>query len=477
MSNSYSTFLITVFFNLFFINKIYSQEINIKEGGEAEIFITSQSTNQLLEHSGKRVFKPFEQPDEFFPTIMIDVNKKFQVIEGFGGAFTDAASITFAKLPKKSQEKILKACFSPLHGNGYTLCRTTIHSSDYSDEMYTYAEVADDEELKHFTIEHDLKYRIPFIKRAQEVSGGNIKFLASPWSPPAWMKTNGSMLEGGKLLKKYNQTWANYFMKYIKSYENEGIPIWALTVQNEPMATQVWESCVYTAEEEKNFVRDYLGPTLSKNGLDHIKIIIWDHNRGIMYQRAKVAYDDPEAYQYIWGTAFHWYTSETYDNVRMVHDAWPDKKLLFTESGMDGSWSDANNLARNMIKDFNNWTNGWIFWNLLLDQNRGPRHKGGKAPGEFSSIITANTVTGEVDFNPPHYVFGHFSRFIKPGARRIACTSNNDNFIATSFINLDGKVAVVIQNLKDKEQDIRLWSDGMGIEFNCPASAIVTLTL
>jgi glucosylceramidase len=459
---------------------IYGSYCREKEYKEAKVYITAKSTGQLLSDCGFMVFEPLEQPDEDYPTIMIDPHKTFQTIEGFGGAFTDAASVTFGKLPEKSRNKILKECFDPLEGNGYTLCRTTIHSCDYSDEMYTYDDVAGDKELKYFSIDHDLKYRIPFIKSAQKAAKGNIRFLASPWSPPAWMKTNNDMLHGGKLKKEYAQTWADYFVRYINAYGEAGIPIWGISVQNEAMATQVWESCIFTAGEEKNFIRDFLGPTFEKKGLPDVKIMIWDHNRGIIYQRAQIAYEDPEASKYIWGTAFHWYTGGHFDNVRMVHDAFPDKKLLYTEAGLGGSWSSALFLARNMIMDLNNWSAGYIFWNLIRDQNGGPRHAGEiYAPSSpyRSNIITADTNTGEVTFNPPHYVFGQFSRFIKPGARRIATTSNSDDFIATAFLNPDGKVAVVILNLKETGEFFQLWVDGKALKLQSPPEAVITLVL
>jgi glucosylceramidase len=443
-----------------------------KDYKEAKVYLTAKSTSQLLADRGYRAFEPLEQPDENYPTVMIDVDKTFQTIEGFGGAFTDAAAITFAKLSRENQEKFLKACFDPDEGNAYTLCRTTIHSCDYSAEMYTYADVPDDKDLKHFSIAHDLKYRVPFIKRALEAAKGNIKIYASPWSPPAWMKTNNDMLHGGKLKPEYNQTWADYFVKFVQAYEKEGIPIWGLTVQNEPMAVQVWESCIFTAAEERDFVRDYLGPALKKNGLSDLKLMIWDHNRGIMYQRAEVVYDDPDASQYVWGMAFHYYVGDHFNNVRMVHDAFPDKKLIYTEAGMGGNWGTGVRVAKNMIIDLNNWTNGWTYWNFLLDENRGPRHAGGLGG---TSIVTANTQTGELQLNPPFYYFGHFSRFIKTGARRIACTSNNDDFLATAFINPNNEIAVVILNLSDADRIFQVWVAGKVLKYSAPPQAIITM--
>lgn len=293
------------------------------------------------------------------------------------------------------------------------------------------------------------------------------------------MKTNSDMLHGGKLRPEYAQAWADYFVKYVKAYQTAGIPIWGLTVQNEAMATQVWESCIFTAVEERDFVRDHLGPALHAGGLGEVKLMIWDHNRGIMYQRVQVAYQDPAASRYIWGTAFHWYIGDHFDNVRLVHDAFPEKKLLYTEGGMHGSWAAARRLARSMIMDLNNWTNGWVFWNLLLDQTGGPRHAGG-LPGsdaKTSNIINADLTTGELTFNPPHYVFGQFSRFIRPGARRIACTSNNDDLFATGFLNPDGKIAVVVYNARKSDQLMQLWVEGKVIRYTMPAEGVITIIL
>jgi glucosylceramidase len=248
--------------------------------------------------------------------------------------------------------------------------------------------------------------------------------------------------------------------------------MWGLTVQNEAMAVQVWESCIFTAGEEKDFVRDYLGPALHNNGMADVKLMIWDHNRGIMYQRAETAYEDKMASKYIWGTAFHWYTGNHFDNVRMVHDAYPDKNIIYSEAGMRGTWVSATNLAKNIILDLNNWANGWVFWNLILDQNNGPRHAGGLYG---SNIVNAYLTSGKITYNPPHYVFGHFSRFIKQGAKRIPCTSNSDDFIATAFVNPDRKIAVVILNLKNSELKGQVWIEGKVLKFKSPANGLITM--
>jgi glucosylceramidase len=304
-----------------------------------------------------------------------------------------------------------------------------------------------------------------------------LRLYASPWSPPGWMKTNGEMLHGGKLKPEYFQTWADYYVKYIQAYAKEGIPMWGLTVQNEALAVQVWESCIFTAEEERDFVKKFLGPTLQKAGLKDVKLMIWDHNRGLIYQRAQVAYEDPEASKFIWGAAFHWYTGDHFDNVRMVHDAFPDKHLLYTEGGIGGNWASAQRLAKSVILDLNNWTEGWALWNLMCDEKNGPRHAG-DIPGRIGTTsVNADTKTGKVTYNPPHYVMGQFSRFIKPGAKRIACTSNSDDLIATAAINPDGKVAVVVQNLTAHEVFFHVWVRGQSVRYTSPPNATITLVL
>ena len=200
-----------------------------------------------------------------------------------------------------------------------------IGTSDFVGEpYYTYDDLPEgetDPDLAKFSIEKDRAYVLPAIKLALKKNPSLLLF-GSPWSPPAWMKTNNDMLHGGKLKAEYAQTWAEYFVKYVGAYKAAGIPIWGLTVQNEAMATQVWESCIFTAAEERDFVRDHLGPVLHDSGLGDVKIMIWDHNRGIMYQRAQVAYEDPNASRYIWGTAFHWYIGNHYENVGQTGH-WP----------------------------------------------------------------------------------------------------------------------------------------------------------
>ena len=442
-------------------------------------YVTAKDSDDRIAKKELLRFTELAQPTENDPTIFIDPNKTFQEIEGFGGALTDASAETFYKLPADKQQEFMTACFDPVEGNGYTLCRTNIHSCDFSSDSYVYAEEGD-VDLEHFSIEHDLKYRVPFIKHALQTSNNRMRLFASPWSPPAWMKDTHDILHGGKLLPRYFQTWANYYVKFVQEYEKQGIPMWGLTVQNEPMATQTWESCIFTAEEERDFVRDYLGPTLHRNNMSGLKLMIWDHNRGIMYQRAKIVYDDPEAAKYVWGTGFHWYMTETFDNVRLVHEAFPDKKLVFTEGTAANfswenvkQWSWGEKFAKEIIMDLNNWTNGWVFWNVLLDETGGPNHVGNFCVAP----VIGDTRTGELYYMSSHYYLGHFSRFIKPGAKRIICSSNVDELLATAFVNPDQSVAVVVLNSTDKDMDLDLWQEGKAVKTQIKAHSIITMVV
>src|SRR5258706_7912972 len=253
-------------------------------GKKVLVYTTADNTDYRISLTDSLHFSPMGQPAEIQVCVFVDPSRKFQSLIGIGGALTDASAETFYKLPASSQQELLKAYYDTVSGIGYTFARTNINSCDFSSDTYTY--VADnDAALKTFNIAHDEKYKIPFIKEVQKATNGKLKLFVSPWSPPAWMKDNNDMLHGGKLKEEFKQSWANYYVKFIKAYEAEGIPVWGLAVQNEPMAIQTWESCKYTAEDERDFIKNYLGPTLAKNGLSNKKLICWDHNRDLIYQR------------------------------------------------------------------------------------------------------------------------------------------------------------------------------------------------
>jgi glucosylceramidase len=451
--------------------------------GKSVIVYTSADNSTLrLTLTDQLFFVSAVQPLETETCVFIEPRKTFQTFLGIGGAITDASAEVFAKLPKNKQEELLQAYYNKDKGIGYSLVRTTIHSSDFSSESYTYV-TEGDKELKTFNIEHDKKYKVPLLKRAIETAGGKLTLFASPWSPPAFMKTNNNMLRGGKLLPEFYQPWANYYVKFIKSYEKEGIPVWGLTLQNEPMATQKWESCIYTAEEERDFLKNYLGPTLKKSGLGNTKITVWDHNRDLISQRSNTILNDPEANKYVWGIGFHWYESWSggepmFENIRKVYDLYPNKNLLFTEGCNENFksenyqlWKNGERYGKSMINDFNNGTVGWTDWNILLDENGGPNHV-----GNFCfSPIHGDIKTGELIYTPSYYFIGHFSKFIQKGAKRIDCVTSRSNLISTSFFNPDGKVVTVVMNQSSEKIDYNLYVDTNKVSISILPHAIQTL--
>jgi glucosylceramidase len=270
------------------------------------VITTAENTDLRLTQTATLEFTSMPQPLETEPCVFVDPRKSFQTFVGIGGALTDASAETYAKLPKDKQQELLKAYYDITNGIGYTFSRTNIQSCDFSSGIYSYT-AENDSTLKTFSVDHDKQYRIPFIKAASAAAGGKLPLFVSPWSPPAWMKDNNNVLQGGHLLKQYYQAWANHYVKFINAYEALGIPVWGLSVQNEPMAKQKWESCIYTAEEERDFIKGYLGPTLQKAGMGSKKLIAWDHNRDLMYQRATTLLQDAGAAKYIWGIGYHWY--------------------------------------------------------------------------------------------------------------------------------------------------------------------------
>ncbi|HVW95278.1 MAG TPA: glycoside hydrolase family 30 protein [Mucilaginibacter sp.] len=449
-----------------------------------KVYLTAKGTDDRLTETGTLKFTDDPQPVETQVAIFVDPSKTFQTMIGIGGALTDAAAETFYKLPKDKQQELLTAYYDKNKGIGYTLGRTSIQSSDFSSETYSYVK-DNDPGLKTFDVSHDKKYRIPFIKAVTAAAGGHINLFVSPWSPPGWMKTNGDVLHGGKLLPKYDQVWANFYVKFIKAYEKLGIPIWGLSVQNEPMATQKWESCLYTAEDERDFVKNYLGPTLAKGGLSGKKLIVWDHNRDLLYQRASTILEDPGAAKYVWGVGFHWYETWTgagmdFENTRLVNKAFPDKKLIFTEGCVEkfdfnrlNDWSLGERYGYSMINDFNAGTVAWTDWNVLLDENGGPNHV-----GNFCfAPVHADTRNGSLIYTNSYYYLGHFSKFIRPGAKRVVSSASRDKLLTTAYMNTDGKLAVVVMNKTDENIDYLLWIKGKAAKTTAPAHSIATLVV
>jgi glucosylceramidase len=437
-------------------------------------FLTARGSPNWL--SEQPPLEPADASDAGLPRVWVDASRRFQEIEGFGGAFTEAAALTWLKLGPGPRGELLRAYFDPGHGHGYTLCRVHMGSCDFAGGNYAHVDSPGDLALGEFSISRDREALLPFIQAALRAAGRPIQLLVSPWSPPAWMKTNGQMNGGGRLKLECRAAWARCFVKFIQAYEAEGVPVWGVTVQNEPMATQRWDSCLYSAEEERDFVRDHLGPALERAGLGRVKIIAWDHNRDLMVERASVMYGDPEAARFVWGTGFHWYGEDHFDHPRLVHDAWPDKKLLFTEGCQEGgphggSWALGERYARSMISDLNAWTVGWIDWNLLLDEQGGPNHVGNFC----SAPLLADTASDQLMPQSSYAYIGHFARFVRAGAQRVLCASTREVLECTAFVDPDGALATVVMNRSEVAVRFLVRLDERESVCELPPRSIVTV--
>jgi len=451
-------------------------------GRRAVVYTTADSTPLRLTPTDTLVFGAAAPTSEGTVYVFVDPRRTFQTMLGIGGALTDAAAETFAKLPEPRRREVLEAYYDTTRGIGYTLARTNINSCDFSSESYTYVDEGDGE-LASFSIAPDLRFKIPLIKQAMAAAGNRLTLFASPWSPPAFMKDNNDMLHGGRLRPEYYDAWARYYTRFIKSYRDEGVPVWGISIQNEPMATQTWESCIYQAEDERDFLKNHLGPVMEREGLADVNIIVWDHNRDLIVQRAQTILDDPEAAKYAWGVGFHWYEDwsggeQMYDNVALVHQLYPDKHLLFTEgtpASFDstgyGWWSLGEEYGRSMIHDFNAGAVGWTDWNILLDETGGPNHV-----GNFCfAPIHADTRSGELIYTNSYYYIGHFSKYVRPGAKRILASPSRSLLLTTAFLNDDGTVAVVVMNPTSRDERYHLTVGGSAVEVRSRPHSIQTV--
>lgn len=407
-------------------------------------------------------------------TISLIPNETFQEMIGFGAAFTESAAYTFSRMSADKQEEVLEKYFGQ-DGLNYTIGRVHIHSCDFSLENYTYINDYDTT-LRTFDMSREDQWVIPFLQRAEEKSGRKIELLASPWSPPAWMKSNNDMNHGGTLLDEYKEVWANYYVRYLEEAKSKGLNIFAITVQNEPAAVQIWDSCIYTAEQERDFVKNYLGPAIEKSSVADTKIIIWDHNRDILVERATTVLEDPEASKYVWGTGLHWYVSEEFNNLSIVHNQFPDKHLLFTEGCQEGgvhlgSWLTGERYARNMIGDFNNYCEGYLDWNIILDETGGPNHVGNLC----DAPIICDTVTDDIHINSSYYYIGHFSKYVMPGAKRIKQEVNIEGINTVSFKNPNNQIVTIILNETEENIGIELRLDKLLHKVNATPRSISTV--
>lgn len=400
-----------------------------------------------------------------------------QVMRGFGGAFTEAAGVNYSKLSDEVKKEFVDSYFSE-EGLCYNMGRTHINSCDFSLSNYACDDDPDDTEFKNFSMDRAQQYLIPLIKAAEGVRGEKLEILLSPWSPPAYMKTNGDMNNGGSLRREYYDAWAHYIAYYIGKLNEQDLNIRYLSIQNEPAACQTWDSCEYTAEEEMVFVRDFLGPVLEKEGLDSVKILVWDHNKEIAYERAEEILADRKAADYIAGIAVHWYTGDHFEALGLIRERHPDKEIFFTEGCVEysrfmdsGEIYKAEMYAHDMMGNFNNGVSAFLDWNLLLDSEGGPNH----AKNFCAAPIMCTGDFGSIEKRLTYYYIGHFSRYVKPGAKAAAVTRFSDCVDAAAFVNPDQERVIILMNRTDHDQEIALREYGYGSNIQLKSHAIMTV--
>lgn len=391
---------------------------------------------------------------------------EYQEILGFGGSFTESSAYIYSLLSQVDKKRFLELYFSREKGIAYNFGRTHINSCDFSLGIYSYV-TEGDITLDSFDFSREHEYIIPFLRDVIEYTSEEIILFASPWSPPAYMKDNKSMVGGGKLLEEYKSVWARYYAKYVKAMANEGIKISAITVQNEPKAKQTWESCFYSPQDELEFIDKYLIDALDDEGLSDIKIMIWDHNKERVYDRAKKILSNARVNNRVWAVAHHWYSGDHFDGLRLVHEKL-NKPLICTEF-CGPITEDANCLAEKysieICENLNNFDIASCDWNLLLNQNGGPYHNRcskekeetfeDKNLGCFAPILY-DADNQELKITPIYYYIGHFSKYIERGAKRIATTKYNKFIYTTAFKNLSGEIVVIVINSSTDEQKARL---------------------
>ena len=400
---------------------------------------------------------------------------KYQEILGFGAAFTDSSAVNYAKMTKEEREEVSDAYFSRKKGIALNFNRICINSSDYAADFYTCDDVDGDKELKYFNIDHDKKEIIPMIKDALKRCP-EMKIFASPWSAPAWMKDNGKMERGGRLKKEYLATWALFYAKFIQAYEKAGVPVWGLTIQNEAKADQWWESMLYEGAEERDFAAGYLRPVLDREGLGDTKVFCWDHNKERVVDRALETFGTNSGRAAFDGIAYHWYSGDHFEALDAVHQLYPEKVQISTENSGgardDEPWYVGERSAHEIFGNFKNYCSAFVAWNMILDETGHPYHwdaerdaarkKGTDAFVNQSKKQRTRPSTpimlweGKVRYELSYYYIGQFSKYVLPGARRIASSSYSQDLEQIAFLNPDGTIVLVVMNKGEQARPVVL---------------------
>lgn len=445
---------------------------------------------------------------EYEIQLTVDTTVEYQTITGIGGSFTEATAQVLSALSDDKRQEVLNAYFGS-EGAQYSLTRTHMGSCDFSLTNYSYAAIAGDKHLDHFSIKEDLNDLIPLILDAQNSSETGFKIIASPWTAPPWMKDNNSYV-GGKLRDEYQESYAQLFVKYLDAYKKKGIDIWGLTVVNEPHGNgNNWESMHFSPDEMTSFVRDVLGPTLEKSGWNHIKILGYDQNRAGLDEWTQSMYANQENAKYFSGTAIHWYEStfKVFEkSLQRAHVKAPDKYLIQTEACVDSEvphWRDdawywkkeatdwgwdwapedqkewhpkyspVHRYARDIIGCLNNWVDGWVDWNMVLNKQGGPNW----FKNWCVAPVIVDTEAGEVYYTPLYNIMVHFSKFIRPGAKRIHWEHQDSDLLVTAVRNPDTSLAVVVFNPSQTSKVFQLKVAGVEQVIRISKNALQTIVI
>ena len=425
-------------------------------------------TSTLNDYFKKEIIKNY---DDKKVDVIIDDKILHQKHLGFGGAFTDAACYIFNQLDDDNKNQVIDLLFNE-NGLNYNLGRLTIGSCDFSTNDYDYSKKFDSSD---FSIAYEFEHIDPFLKRVMEIK--KMTLIAAPWAPPVFYKNNNEKGHGGKLKEDHYKDYAKYLCNYIQKQQERHIPLKYITMQNEPEAYPRWESCLYSSNEELKLLKLVIEE--SKNYNFDIKYLLWDHNRDVIVRREQEYSDaDPNYINLVDGFAYHWYDGDKWDNLKTIHDKHPDKLLLFTEGCIEGfknletsmnTFNGAIRYAKNYIHDSLNFSNGFIDWNLLLDQYGGPNH----VANYCEALIQYDLEKKKLYINPTYYAVKHFANYIKPNAYRIE-TINNTNILITSYINPDKSIVVVILN-ENEEKNITIQIKNNKYRINLPTNSITTL--
>jgi len=375
----------------------------------------------------------------------------YETFEGFGGAVTEAAGYIYSLMNDEQKKKVIETYFSPEKMN-YRLVRVHMDSCDFSLGLYEAMSNSEDTELKSFSFERTEKYILPMLEDAKKTAGENLKLMLTPWSPPAFMKTNGKRTGGGKLKSEYRKLWAEYICRYIREFQNRGFEVQRISIQNEPKAVQTWDSCLFTAEEEKSFLRDFLYPTMKSHGFENIEVFIWDHNKERIYERVRDTVDE-ETREMVSGVAFHWYSGDHFEGLELVRRLYPELKLIMSESCLEYSIFDekniesvTNKLCHEIIGDLNHGMCAFYDWNLLLDEKGGPNHVGNYCHAPFLYDVEKKKLLPQ----KTQEQYEMFSHFICPGSVRVQTTKFTEQIDTVAYRTPDGRIVLILLN-KGKE--------------------------